>query len=595
MDQQEGSMAAISPTQPFSSRDTSYKAHLAAALGQQDSAGPRSTQAFASEDASYKAHLQVTLGEQDSPDFDESNNEAARNIPGEGAMQQSPPPPSRIWPFWPDIDEGTRLLFLPLDPGTFDLEYADVKGYESPPGKWVDLRYEGNEDESVEMLRVMAVAPSVYSAACDISIRSSSTTTPALTFQVYFNPSHDEIDLVNTNDSTLVVEGTHPRQNGTRVYSRTSKPLCPGEWEIFAPDRACTTKLLVFPRSFFQRPANAESSDLPNKKRGAPLPTAEAATKRTRGARPPFNIRALSAAPVYTIDTPKSFHPLIDLQVGRRIQLIGSRPHEEYSVERIQNISDSRSSSVWRVIVSIPSPNHQSVVAKVLKTTSSTKSAATMWLREASIHSKLNASKLPTIVQLLGLDARINSLYLEGIGAPSLADRPWRGANDRFSGTPADADRVLNDMASALTFIHGNGVTHNDIKPANILFSAVRGAVLIDFGLSSDSTQDSDTFCTAGTPWYVPPEFLQNPRTGRGLPGDVWALGVVMLYLRDRLPIPEKGKAWKIWAAASQTDPGAEAAIMSVREWIKEVQGGRTRLGSGLEDDLIRHMTSPDR
>ena len=83
----------------------------------------------------------------------------------------------------------------------------------------------------------------------------------------------------------------------------------------------------------------------------------------------------------------------------------------------------------------------------------------------------------------MGLDARVHSLYLEDIAALSLADRAWRGPDDPFLGTPADARRVLDDMASTLAFMHENGVAHNDIKPGNILFTPAHGAVLIDFGL----------------------------------------------------------------------------------------------------------------
>jgi serine/threonine protein kinase len=247
-------------------------------------------------------------------------------------------------------------------------------------------------------------------------------------------------------------------------------------------------------------------------------------------------------------------------------------------------------------MISILTPNHPSVVAKVLKPTGSAKSAATMWLRESSIHSKLSAGGLPTIVQLLGLDARVHSLYLEDIAAPSLAQRAWRGPNDCFLGTTTDARRVLDDMASALAFVHDNGITHNDIKPGNILFSAARGAVLIDFGLSSDSTHASVAATqTAGTPWYVPPEFRVNPKTGRGPPGDVWALGVVMLYLRRRLPIPDKSTDWQIWAVASQMSPDAAAAVERMSAWIEKVLAERAQLGPDQMDEAIRGMTEPDR
>ncbi|KAL2178985.1 kinase-like domain-containing protein [Thermothelomyces heterothallicus CBS 202.75] len=91
-------------------------------------------------------------------------------------------------------------------------------------------------------------------------------------------------------------------------------------------------------------------------------------------------------------------------------------------------------------------------------------------------------------------------------------------------------------MASALKFVHDNGVSYNDVKPANILYRTARGAVLIDFRLSSANKQDSESLYTSGTPWYIPPEFLADPGVGRGPPGDVWALGVVVELLEKLEP-----------------------------------------------------------
>ena len=231
-------------------------------------------------------------------------------------------------------------------------------------------------------------------------------------------------------------------------------------------------------------------------------------------------------------------------------------------------------------MISILTPDHPSVVTKVLKPIGNNpRSVATMWLRETSIHSKLTAGGLPTIVQLLGLDARVHSLYLEDIAAPSLAQRAWRGPDDCFLGTSADARRVLDDMASAVTFVHDNGIVHNDIKPGNILFSPARGAVLIDFGLSSESSRPSaEATRVAGTPWYVPPEFRVDPKNGRGHPGDVWALGVVMLYLRRQLPMPDKTTDWQIWLVASQMGAEAAGAVARMSAWIENVLAVRKRL-----------------
>src|ERR1700757_2711318 len=89
-------------------------------------------------------------------------------------------------------------------------------------------------------------------------------------------------------------------------------------------------------------------------------------------------------------------------------------------------------------------------------------------------------------------------------------------------------------MAQALQYVHQKGIIHNDIKPANILYDHDRGAILIDFGLS---TQVGSPLCTGGTPWYMAPEFLADKK--RGPPADILALGVVALYLLRHTSLPE--------------------------------------------------------
>ncbi|GKT50169.1 putative serine/threonine-protein kinase PkwA [Colletotrichum spaethianum] len=88
-------------------------------------------------------------------------------------------------------------------------------------------------------------------------------------------------------------------------------------------------------------------------------------------------------------------------------------------------------------------------------------------------------------------------------------------------------------MSSAISYFHSQGIVHNDIKPANITFSHTRGAVLIDFGLSS-GLKDSAVH-VGGSPWYTPhPQHAINGK--RGAPGDVFALGVVMLFILRKIP-----------------------------------------------------------
>ena len=94
-------------------------------------------------------------------------------------------------------------------------------------------------------------------------------------------------------------------------------------------------------------------------------------------------------------------------------------------------------------------------------------------------------------------------------------------------------------------------------------------------------------------PWYVPSEFMDSPQTGRGLPGDVWALGVVMLYLRRRLRIPDKSTDWLIWEVASKRSPDAVAAMGKMSIWVAKVLPERAQLGLDSSRQPMHERASP--
>jgi serine/threonine protein kinase len=127
--------------------------------------------------------------------------------------------------------------------------------------------------------------------------------------------------------------------------------------------------------------------------------------------------------------------------------------------------------------------------------------------------------------------------------------------------------KILKDISAALTHIAVLNICHNDIKPGNIAFSPSRGAVLLDFGLASYSQSKA----LGGTPWYIPPEYYSL-----GLctsPGDVWALGITMLYTLGFIMLPDCQASWWHMAMAQQKVQPHHKYMVS---WMRTVQNIRT-------------------
>jgi serine/threonine-protein kinase len=104
---------------------------------------------------------------------------------------------------------------------------------------------------------------------------------------------------------------------------------------------------------------------------------------------------------------------------------------------------------------------------------------------------------------------------------------------------PAEAARVLREVAWALAYAHGRGIVHRDVKPDNILLEAGTGRALVtDFGIAHGGATpgpDAEPGKVVGTAHFMSPEQAANaPIDGRS---DLYALGVVgYLAVSGRLP-----------------------------------------------------------
>ena len=90
----------------------------------------------------------------------------------------------------------------------------------------------------------------------------------------------------------------------------------------------------------------------------------------------------------------------------------------------------------------------------------------------------------------------------------------------------------IEKMARALHVAHEAGVIHRDIKPGNIMVTAEREPVLLDFGLAREEESEGPTLTQTGdlmgTPAYMSPEQLTGQRIRLDRRTDVYSLGVTL-------------------------------------------------------------------
>lgn len=156
----------------------------------------------------------------------------------------------------------------------------------------------------------------------------------------------------------------------------------------------------------------------------------------------------------------------------------------------------------------------------------------------------INLSKLhhPNIVNVLEAFEENNTVYyaMEYIDGGSLDKKIEQ--NQKLS--EKQCMELTKQIGSAVSFMHDNMMLHLDLKPSNIMLKQNGDAVLIDFGLSKQYTENGEpetlTKVGGGTPGYAPLEQISY-RDGKGFPVtmDVYALGGTMYKMLTGVRPPE--------------------------------------------------------
>ena len=166
---------------------------------------------------------------------------------------------------------------------------------------------------------------------------------------------------------------------------------------------------------------------------------------------------------------------------------------------------------------------------------------------------------------------------------------------------PAEARRIISELAAALDAAGRQGVVHRDVKPENILLEADGGrALLADFGIARVLQGGSDGAATitgqgvaVGTPTYMSPEQATgDPVDARS---DIYSLGVVAYEMLTGQP-PFRGSPPQVAAQqinatpvplsriAPAVPPGVAAAVMRA---LAKAPGARFQTGAAFRDAVL--------
>jgi len=142
--------------------------------------------------------------------------------------------------------------------------------------------------------------------------------------------------------------------------------------------------------------------------------------------------------------------------------------------------------------------------------------------------------------------------------------------------SPLQARPYFEGIIAALTYAHGLGIVHRDVKPENVLISSEGLVKLMDFGLARDREVKTVTkFGSAvGTAEYMAPEqVLRAPDRHALTPlSDQYAFGVLVFeVLTGRRPFEWNEPGKLIAMHLSQAPPKLRSLKPSIPQEVENV------------------------
>ena len=247
-------------------------------------------------------------------------------------------------------------------------------------------------------------------------------------------------------------------------------------------------------------------------------------------------------------------------------------------------------------------PHPPSVLVLILRSEHPRPESVRMLEHEHSLRAELDPAWAVPPVELTQHEGR-TVLVLEDPGGEPL---------DQLVGTPMEMGqflRVASGLSAAVRQLHGQGLIHKDLKPANVMIEPSTGQVwLMGFGIASRLPRERQSAeppeFIAGTLAYMAPE--QTGRMNRSIDSrsDLYALGVTLYeMLTGTLPFTASDSMeWVHCHIAKQAVAPAErrkdvphSVSGIITKLLAKTAEERYQTAAGLESDLRRCLAEWER
>lgn len=193
-------------------------------------------------------------------------------------------------------------------------------------------------------------------------------------------------------------------------------------------------------------------------------------------------------------------------------------------------------------------------------------------LKRRFMREALSATSLthPNIVDIfdVGEDGDIHYLVMEYIEGQTLKE--FIVSNGPLS--PEEALPIMQQLVSAISNAHENGIVHRDVKPQNILMDRDGNVKITDFGIAMalSATAHTKTNSVLGTVHYLSPEQARGGMATKK--SDIYSVGIVFYeLLTGKLPFSGESAVSIALKHLQEETPSVRAFFPEIPQSVENV------------------------